>query len=255
MPEKKHYFVQLIGTRADWPNDMTREEERIMGEHFVYLKNLVARKKVLMAGPVFDPAFGLIVLQAESEKAAREIMDSEPSVVQGVHTYEMRPMRASLLADYSSPDRYAENPTDRVLLKEVVVPADLEKVWWAWTTAEGIQSFFASNNHVELHIGGPFEIYFNMEAPFGERGSEGCRVLSFLPKRMLSFEWNAPPSFGDLRYKHTQVILMFEPIDPEQTKVTLTQLGWGSGEDWDGVYNYFNRAWSFVLENLKKSFE
>jgi len=40
-----------------------------------------------MAGPVFDAKFGLIVLSVDSEREAKEIMDNEPSVKAGVHTY------------------------------------------------------------------------------------------------------------------------------------------------------------------------
>ena len=43
----EHFFVRLIGTREDWPNNMTPDEERIMSEHFHYLKDLVKQKKVL----------------------------------------------------------------------------------------------------------------------------------------------------------------------------------------------------------------
>jgi uncharacterized protein YciI len=100
MNQKQHYFVRLLGTRAGWPDNMTADEERIMGEHFVYLKNLVAAKKVVMAGPVMNPTFGLIVLQVESEAEAREIMAREPSVTQGVHTYEMQPLVLSLLMEH-----------------------------------------------------------------------------------------------------------------------------------------------------------
>ena len=100
--EVKEYFVRLLGTREGWPNDMTAEEQRIMSEHFEYLKDLVDKKKVLMAGPCFDPVFGLIVLRVDSREEAVSIMDNEPSVKQGVHTYDLNEMRVSLMADVDS---------------------------------------------------------------------------------------------------------------------------------------------------------
>ncbi|UCD95158.1 MAG: SRPBCC domain-containing protein, partial [Candidatus Zixiibacteriota bacterium] len=75
-----------------------------------------------------------------------------------------------------------------------------------------------------------------------------------LPKEMLSFEWNAPPSFGPLRDKRTQVIIQFDEVKPGNVKVDFAQLGWGKGEKWDELYDYFDRAWSSVLGNLKKRF-
>ena len=254
MAQPMDYFVKLIGTREGWPENMTPDEDRIMSEHYQYLLDLVAKKKVFLAGPVMDPVFGLVVLRTNSEQEAREIMDNEPSVVQGVHTYELHPMRVSLLVDHVSMDRYVENPGSRMLRKEVTVPTSLDSAWEAWTTTEGVKTFFASSAKVELRVGGPFEMYFNTDAPKGSQGSEDCHILSYLPMQMLSFEWNAPPSFGELRDKRTQVILMFDRVDAAHTKVTFTQLGWGEGEKWDELYAYFDKAWSYVLGNFSKRY-
>ncbi|MDD4053202.1 MAG: YciI family protein [candidate division Zixibacteria bacterium] len=96
----RHFFVELLGTRPDWPENMTAEEEQVMDVHFDYLKRLVAERKVLLAGPCFDPVFGLIILQTETDEEAVAIMDHEPSVTGGLHTYRLHPMRVSLMADY-----------------------------------------------------------------------------------------------------------------------------------------------------------
>jgi len=233
---------------------MTPGEERIMTDHYFYLKELTAKKKVITAGPVFDPVFGLIILQTESEEEARSIMDNEPSVVQGVHTYKISPMRVSLLIDHLAPERYPLEISDKILVKEELIDAPVDSVWEAWTTPGGARTFFSADNKIELRPGGPYEIYFNHEAACGQRGSEGCRILSYLPKEMLSFEWNAPPDFGPLRNQHTQITVRFESPASGQTRVILTQTGWGVGENWDRLYDYFERAWSYVLGNLKKRF-
>ena len=254
MHEKEYYFVRLLGTRPGWPEDMTDKESAIMQKHYDYLKDLTARKKVVIAGPVFGNVFGLIILRVDSKDEALEIMNNEPSVTGGVHKYEMSPMKASLLMHHVSSDRYATEPSDRILRKEVIVPASIDEVWKAWTTTDGVGSFFSPDALVDLRLGGPFEIYFNLEAPYGQRGSEDCKILSFVPKKMLSFEWNAPPAFGPLRDKRTQVIIRFDEIEPGKVKVDFTQLGWGRGKKWDELYDYFNNAWSSVLGNLKKHF-
>ncbi|MBN2227420.1 MAG: SRPBCC domain-containing protein [candidate division Zixibacteria bacterium] len=254
MTNLEQYFVQLHGTREGWPGHMTNDESRVMQEHYLYLKHLAAGKKVLMAGPCFDPVFGLIILQVQSEAEAREIMENEPSVVHGVHTYTMHPMRVSILADYQRPERFVDTIAERILTKEVVVQAEIGDVWKAWTTTDGITTFFAPRANVDLRPGGVFEIYFIMSEPYGLRGSEDCRILSYLPETMLSFEWSAPPSFGVLRDVRTQVVLQFEKADAEKTIVRLAHLGWGIGEEWDRLYDYFDTAWSYVLGNLHRRF-
>lgn len=255
MPDTNHYFIQLLGTRKGWPDDMSVAEEQVMTEHYNYLKRLTRRKKVLMAGPVFDPVIGLIILSVSSEQEAGEIMENEPSVKAGVHTYTMHPMRVSLLVDHSSPDRFVACPSERAVRKGIIVSAPRRDVWQAWTTSDGARTFFAPDAMIELKMGGPYEIYFVPEAPPGSRGSEDCRILSWLPEEMLSFEWNAPPSFGELRDKRTRIIVQFMEADSNKTQVILTQIGWGTGEDWDKLFDYFDRAWGHVLDNLKTRFE
>jgi len=169
--QSKQYFVRILGTRAGWPDNMTPDEEKVMTEHYYYLKDLVKRRKVYMAGPVFDAKFGLIVLSVDSEREAKEIMDNEPSVKAGVHTYKMSAMRVSLLVDHQSAERYVGDPSDRILSKEIIIPGTLDDVWRAWTTTEGVKSFFAPDARVELRLGGPYEIYFVADSPPGDRKS------------------------------------------------------------------------------------
>lgn len=35
-------------------------------------------------------------------------------------------------------------------------------------------------------------MYFNLDAPSGEKGGEGMIILAFQAERMLSFTWNTP---------------------------------------------------------------
>jgi uncharacterized protein YndB with AHSA1/START domain/uncharacterized protein YciI len=253
-PPNQQFFVRLIPPRNDWPESMTPDEQVAMGDHFEYLKKLTGAGKVLIAGPCFAPTFGLLVLETESENEAREIMQNDPSVLRKINTFEIQPMRVALLGGSPIPKRYVAEPSDKIMRKEVTVDTSLDNAWHAWTTSDGVNSFFARESEIKLAISGPYEIYFRLDSATGLRGSEDCRVLSFLPKQMLSFEWNAPPEFGELRNKRTQVILLFESIGPNQTQVIFSHLGWGKGDDWGKLYDYFDQAWSYVLDNFKKYF-
>jgi len=255
MPPTKQFFARLIPPRPAFDRDMKPEEEKAMGEHFIYLKNLIAKKRVLMAGPCFEPLFGMAILNVASREEAEEIMKNDPSVKAAVNKFELQEMRLSLLADYQRPERYAVEPSDKAIIKEITIPAPVSEVWRAWTTDEGVRSFFSPNTRVELRVGGPIEIYFLMDRPYGLRGSEDCRFLSFIPEKMLSFEWNAPPDFGPLRDIRTIVVISFESISANETRLVFHHRGWGVGDDWNKLFDYFDRAWGYVLANLKKRFE
>jgi uncharacterized protein YndB with AHSA1/START domain len=151
-------------------------------------------------------------------------------------------------------NRFVSDPSDKILHKEVIVSATIDQVWHAWTTSEGARTFFSESANIELRPGGPYEILFVMENPAGQRGSEDCRVLSFLPRKMLTFEWNAPPEFGPLRGQHTLMVILFSEYKSGEVTVSLYQHGWGRGEAWDKLYDYFDRAWGYVLKNLQQRF-
>jgi uncharacterized protein YndB with AHSA1/START domain len=144
---------------------------------------------------------------------------------------------------------------ERSIDKEVVVTASVDEVWDAWTTRAGITSFFAPDAKVEPRVGGAFEIYIDPLAAPGMRGADDMRFLALQPKKMLSFDWNAPPHLPAVRQQRTFVMVRIEPVADKQTRVTLHHTGWGEGAEWDKAYAYFERAWGGVLGNLKKRFD
>ena len=149
----------------------------------------------------------------------------------------------------------AAHAAERTIDKSVEIAATLEQAWQSWTTREGITSFFAPDAKIEARDGGPFQIYFDPGAPAGSKGADDMRFMALQPQRMLSFDWNAPPSLPEARAQRTVVIVRFEPVNAATTRVSLHHVGWGDGGEWDRAYAYFDRAWSNVLGNLRKRWD
>lgn len=144
---------------------------------------------------------------------------------------------------------------ERAIDKEVVIRATLEQAWASWTTRDGVRSFFAPDAVVEARPGGAFNIHFDPGAPEGLKGADTMRFMALQPMKMLSFDWNAPPSLPEARAQRTLVILRFEAVDAQSTRVKLHHVGWGDGGEWDKAHGYFDRAWGNVLANLAKRWE
>ncbi len=89
---------------------------------------------------------------------------------------------------------------DKIITKTRLIETPINTIWWQWTTHEGLLTFFGQDNKVELCLGGAYEIYFLLDNPEGLRGGEGNKILSYLPNKMLSFTWNAPP-------EHLEILL------------------------------------------------
>jgi len=144
---------------------------------------------------------------------------------------------------------------EKHIYKEIIIPAQVSQVWNAWTVKEELIKFFAPDAEIDLRIGEKYEMYFLPDNPLGSRGGEENRILSFVPQKMLSFEWNAPPQFPNVHQEKTWCVLFFDKLDLNSTKIRFYQFGWKDGDEWDQVYEYFLDAWDYVLNNLKKSFK
>ena len=179
-----------------------------------------------------------------------------------------RTLTALTLLLLTLPVTATATPT-KTLRKQITIQAPIESVWRAWTTEEGLAPY-AGTCRIELRIGGAYE-WFLMGEPdeFGLRGAEGSRVLAFLPHEMLAFDWTFPPSIPTLRGAgaKTQVVVLFEQLEPDPesdpdaspnspaVRIHFAQHGWQDGEDWDEGYAYFDQAWSWVLDTMKKTLE
>jgi uncharacterized protein YndB with AHSA1/START domain len=153
------------------------------------------------------------------------------------------------------------NPTEsapsKVLTKEAVVTADLDAVWRAWTTEDGLK-FVSGRSKVELKAGGAYEWFLDLEPDErGRRGGQGSHFLAILPKDMIVFAWTFPPTIPTLRYRDamTQVVVRFSALADAQTRVRMDVGGWQEGDDWQRGREYFDQAWDLVLSRLAASFE
>lgn len=64
----------------------------------------------------------------------------------------------------------------RYIYEETIIESPLSRVWNAWTTNDGVKSFFAPDCNVEARLDGPYEIYFLPDADPGFKGSDSMTV-------------------------------------------------------------------------------
>jgi uncharacterized protein YndB with AHSA1/START domain len=119
------------------------------------------------------------------------------------------------------------------------------------TTSTGAEEFFAPKAHIELRVGGPFEICFD---PSDATKSSRGHVLSYTPDEMLSFEWFLPPLYPELRNARTWVVVTVHADGPTNSIVKIEHLGWGSGPGWDDAFPHMERGWNDVLGRLQQRF-
>ncbi len=92
-------FIYLIHPfREGFFEHPTAIEVQVMDDHYRYLREAVDAGAVLLAGPCLDDTFGIVILQAENEAAARTFMLNDPALVQNVMMAELHPLKVSLRA-------------------------------------------------------------------------------------------------------------------------------------------------------------
>jgi uncharacterized protein YndB with AHSA1/START domain len=140
----------------------------------------------------------------------------------------------------------------RTVHVEGTVNAPVAEVWRVWTTSQGAEEFFAQKVNIQLAIGGAYEIQFD---PKDERsGTKGLKILSYLPEEMISFQWNAPPEYPEVRNGGTWVVVQMRPEGPNRTHVAITHLGWKQGSEWDAAYAHFVQGWGDLMKRLERRF-
>ena len=78
----------------------TPEEGVLVSQHFNHLKALVESGVVILAGRTLNTdtsSFGIVIFNADSEDAARALMNDDPAVRGGIFSAELFPYRVALI--------------------------------------------------------------------------------------------------------------------------------------------------------------
>jgi uncharacterized protein YciI len=96
------YIYKLHPARPEMlTHGPTESEEEVLQYHVAYLKDLSEKSIVLLAGrtqTLDDTTFGIVILKANSESSAIEIMKNDPAVNRGIMNAELFPFNISMLS-------------------------------------------------------------------------------------------------------------------------------------------------------------
>lgn len=149
---------------------------------------------------------------------------------------------------------HVQRGEERRLTWELVVPAPVQDVWEAWTTAEGVASWAAPAGYVDLRRGGSWEAHFDPSRPPGQRGSDANEIVDFDPERLLVIRAGAPQQFPTVRAEKTTFYLTLTPVGRHHTLVQGIQSGWKDGPEWDEAFEYLAEANAVWLDWLHQRF-
>jgi uncharacterized protein YciI len=82
------------------------KRRRNRSEAFCQVQALLLEGKLLLAGKtagIDEKTFGIVLLEVESGEEARALMESDPSVAEGIMTAELYPYRVALMRGDTEP--------------------------------------------------------------------------------------------------------------------------------------------------------
>jgi uncharacterized protein YndB with AHSA1/START domain len=158
---------------------------------------------------------------------------------------------ASLLAQTPA----ARESTDPIVV-EVLVNASAQRIWDAFTTSEGIQSWMVVKGDVDLRIGGLIRTSYRKGADLDGETAIHQSILSIDPGRMLSYRTLRSPKdfpFADTIAK-TWTVIYLDAVDSGRTRVTVKMLRYTSESDSQKMRAFFEIGNKTTLDALAKRF-
>ena len=142
------------------------------------------------------------------------------------------------------------------IVSEVMINAPVGRVWDAFTTKAGMESWMVAHGDIELRVGGRMRTSYRKDADLDGETAIHQTILSIDPERMLSYRTvKSPAGFPfAATIGHTWTEIYFEPLDADRTKVTVKMLGYSSDAESQKMRAFFEVGNRATLEALVKRF-
>jgi uncharacterized protein YndB with AHSA1/START domain len=141
---------------------------------------------------------------------------------------------------------------DSRVVYETEIDAEIDAVWNAFTTKEGLQTWMAPLVEIDLAISGKMKANYNPDGKIGDPMTIENTILSFDPKHMLSLKATKFPKgfpFEDAA-RATWSVFYFSELPSSRTKITVVGLGYTDSEQSKKMRRFFAVANKQSLDKL-----
>lgn len=140
----------------------------------------------------------------------------------------------------------------RYLQQSILIDAPSAVVWKALTDEASYRHWSVPTSYVDFRIGGPVGVAFNPAWKPGQPVDLKQEIVSYVPERLIVFRnVQAPPLPGAAVYPKVSVVIELRPAGEGRTEVALSQIGYGTGADFDALYGFFKTHNPDFLTDLR----
>jgi uncharacterized protein YndB with AHSA1/START domain len=152
---------------------------------------------------------------------------------------------------------YRDADGHRVQQLTVVIDAPVKKVWDAFTTDAGFESWAVPVAHITLGNDGMMESSYRLTAKIGDPDNIKNRIVAYLPEKLLVIRNEHVPKgapFDPVLIASIRTIMQFEDLGDGRTRVTESGVGYGEGAGYDTMYAHFRAGNAEEFTALAQSF-
>jgi uncharacterized protein YndB with AHSA1/START domain len=141
----------------------------------------------------------------------------------------------------------------RLLQDKVRIHAPPAVVWKALTDQAAYRAWAAPASFIDFRVGGLLEVGFTANAKPGDLGNLKQQITAYVPESLLVFR-NLPSAGGPpgaAVYPQLAIVMQLTALPGGDTEVSLSQVGYGRGQDFDALYGFFRTHNPAYLAELK----
>ncbi|UCE29403.1 MAG: SRPBCC domain-containing protein [Candidatus Bathyarchaeota archaeon] len=141
---------------------------------------------------------------------------------------------------------------DRIIWHSISLRCSPNRAFELFTINKHLERWLAKVADVELRIGGKYELFWNPNDKVND-STIGCKILAMAVNKFICFEWKGPKQFKHFMNQVrplTNVVVFFTP-NQEYTDADLLHTGWRDSAEWEEARQWFEKAWTNALLELK----
>ena len=142
---------------------------------------------------------------------------------------------------------------DLILVEEVIVKAPVARVWKAYTTSEGWESWAATVAKVDFRVGGLIRTTYT---PGGSVDGEEAivqHVLNFVPEKLITLQAEVSDQWPEVlkeREKQMYNVILFNELDEQTTQIVSYGMGYKDTPELRELMSFFIMANKGLYQKL-----
>lgn len=140
---------------------------------------------------------------------------------------------------------------DKIIYCSLQLECNPQKAFEMFTVNEHLEKWLTKEAAVEPKVGGKYELFWRPEDKDHD-STIGCKISTFHPGTLLSFEWKGPQQFEFMNNVRplTHVVVTFIPKG-NGTELHLVHTGWRNTPEWEEARTWFEKAWELAFSELQ----